>query len=175
MARRTITEIIQQINTFTALNKELIIPSFSHDYNTDVGDDSYRSFTQAECALFEQLAGLANLWAAPSDPTTIDLTAVKLSDFVGGGRVTVVVIVEPSDINLGRGTTRGFYQYSQINVRNDCSDTNYANTISQDQLRKMALQKPQGTYFLLSWTSTQEAEQVIVVPGILSLPGDVNI
>ena len=133
MARRTITEIIQQINAFTALNKELITLSFSHDYNTDVGDDSYGSFTQAEWdALFEQLAALANVWVTPSDPTTIDLTAVKLNHFIGGGRAAVVVIVEPSDIDPGRWTTRSFYQYSQSNVYNDYSDTNNANTMFQD-------------------------------------------
>ena len=172
---QTIAEIIQQINAFTALNKELIILNFSHDYNTDVGNDSYRSFTQAEWdTLLEQLAELDNLWVAPGDPTTIDLTTVKLSDFIGGGRAAILVIVEPSSVDLGGWTTQGFYKYSQFNVYNDYSDTNDANTMSQDQLGKMAMQKPQGTYFLLSWTLTQDAEQVIVGPSILSLADHVN-
>ena len=97
---QTIAEIIQQINAFTASNKELIILNLSHDYNTDAGNDPYRSFTQAEWdALFEQLAGLSNLWVAPGDPTTVDLTTVKLNNFIGGGRAAVVVIVEPSGID----------------------------------------------------------------------------
>ena len=40
---RTIAKIIQQINAFRALNEELIIVYFGHDYNTDVGNDSYGS------------------------------------------------------------------------------------------------------------------------------------
>jgi hypothetical protein len=172
---QTITEIIQQINAFTASNKELIILNLSHDYNTDLGNDSYRSFTQAEWdALFEQLAGLASLWVAPGDPTTIDLTTIKLNNFIGGGRAAVVIIVEPSGIALGRWAMRGFYKYSQLNVYNDYSNTNNADTMSQDQLSKMALQKPQGTYFLLSWTLTQGADQVIVGPSILSLANRAN-
>jgi len=69
---------------------------------------------------------------------------------------------------------RGFYKYSQFNVYNDYSDTNNADTMSQDQLRKMAMQKSQGTYFLLSWTLTQDENQVIVGPSILSLADQVN-
>ena len=95
---QTIAEINQQINAFTTSIKELVILNFSHDYNTDVGNESYRSLNQAEWdPLFAQLAVLANLWVAPGDPTTVDLTAIKPSDFIGG-EAAVIVIVEPSNI-----------------------------------------------------------------------------
>ena len=172
---QTIAEIIQQINTFTASNKELVVLNLSHDYNTDAGNDSYRSFTQVEWdSLFAQLAGLANLWVAPGDPTTVDLTTIRLNDFIGGGQAAVVVIVEPSGVDLGNWAMRGFYKYSQFKVYNDYSDTNNAETMSQDQLQKMARQTPQGTYFLLSWTLTQDTGQVLVGPSILSLADQVN-
>ena len=82
--------------------------------------------------------------------------------------------MEPSGVNLGGVATQGFCNYSQLNVYNDESDTNDANTMSHDQLRMMALQKPQVTYFLRSWTLPQGAEQVIVGPSILSLADHVN-
>ena len=172
---QTIAEIIQQINAFTLSNKELIILNLSHDYNTDVGNDSYRSFTQAEWdALFTQLAGLTNLWVAPGDPTTVDLTTIKLRDFIGDGRAAVVVIVEPSNIDLGSWATRGFYTYSQLNVYNEYSDTDNADVMSQDQLQKMSQQKSQGAYFLLSWTLTQDVEEVLVGPSVLYLADQVK-
>jgi hypothetical protein len=172
---QTIAEIIQQINAFTASNKELIILNLSHDYNTDAGNASYKSFTQSEWdALFAQLAGLANLWVAPGDPTKVDLTTIKLNDFIGGGNAAVVVIVEPSNINLGSYAIRGFYKYSQFNVFNSFSDINNSDKMSQDQLQKMAQQKPQGTYFLLSWTLTQDGGQAIAGPSILSLADQAN-
>jgi len=172
---QTIAEIIQQINAFTASNEELIILNFSHDYNTDVGNDSYRSFIQAEWdALFAQLAALANLWVAPGDPTTVDLTTIELRDFIGGGQAAVIVIVEPSNIDLGSWAMRGFYKYSQFNVYNNYADTDDADMMSQDQLQKMSQLKSQGAYFLLSWTLTQDATEVVAGPSVLSLADQVN-
>lgn len=172
---QTIAEIIQQINAFTASNKELIILNFSHDYNTDVGNDAYRSFTQAEWdALFAQLAGLDDLWVGPGDPTSVDLTTATLGDFIGGGRAAVVVIIEPSRVDLGSWAMRGFYKYWQFNVYNVYSNTKDADGMSQDQFQKMSQQKSQGAYFLLSWTLTQDAQEVLVGPSILSTADEVN-
>jgi hypothetical protein len=172
---QTIAEITQDINSFTPSNKELVVLNFSHDYNTDVGNDAYRSFTQGEWdALFEQLAALSNLWVAPGDPTTVDLTTIPLQNFIGGGQAAVLVIIEPSTVELGDWAKRGFYKYSQFNVYNSYSNTKDADTMSQDQLLKMAQQKPQGAYFLLSWTLTEDAEQAIFGPSVLSLADQVN-
>jgi len=53
---------------------------------------------------------------APGDPTTVDPTAIKLRDLIGGGRAAVVFIVEPSNIDLGSSAMRRFYKYSQFNA-----------------------------------------------------------
>ena len=45
---QSIDSIISEINAFTACNQELIILRLSHDLNTDVGNEGYRSFTQHE-------------------------------------------------------------------------------------------------------------------------------
>ena len=172
---QTIAEIVQHINAFTVSYKELIILNFSHDYNTDVGNDAYRSFTQAEWdALFAQLAGLDDLWASSGDPTSVDLTTVVLRDFIGGGRAAVLFIIEPSNVDLGSWVMRGFYKYWQFNAYNVYSDTDDADGMSQDQLQKLSQQKSQGAYFLLSWTLTQDAEEVLVGPSILSIADQVN-
>jgi hypothetical protein len=97
-----VSDMIDQINAFTKDNKELIVLNLSHDLNTDLPNDSFRAFNQAEYdRLFNDLLRLQNRFVAPGDPTTVDLTTLKLNDFIGGGNAAVVLIVEPASISLG--------------------------------------------------------------------------
>ncbi|KAJ6479341.1 hypothetical protein DFH09DRAFT_951431, partial [Mycena vulgaris] len=119
--------------------------------------------TQAQWeALFEQLLGINHLYVDPN-PTTVDLTQVTLSTFIGSSP-TVVVIVQPDDtIDLGTYASQGFYQNSQLNAYNEYSDTSTLSTMESDQLAKLAAQwaTPTQSYFLLSWTLTQSTLEVL--------------
>ena len=169
-----ISEMIDQINAFTKDNKELVVLNLSHDLNTDLPNDSFRPFDQAEYdRLFNDLLRLENRFVAPSDPTTVDLTTLKLNDFIGGGKAAVVLIVEPGAINVGEFANQGFYKYGQFNAFNSFSNKDDANAMISDQLNKLNQQRP-ANYFLLSWTATQQNEQVIVGPSILDLADTAN-
>jgi hypothetical protein len=166
--------MIDQINAFTKDNKELIILNLSHDLNTDLPNGSFRPFDQGEYdRLFNDLLRLENRFVAPGDPTTVDLTTLKLNDFIGGGKAAVVLIVEPTSISLGDFAQKGFYKYAQFNAFNSFADKDDANAMIEDQLNKLNQQRP-ANYFLLSWTATQQNEQVIVGPSILEFADRAN-
>jgi hypothetical protein len=158
---QSMDSIISDVNTFTAANSELVILYLSHDLNTDLGNQSYTSFTQAEWnALLTQLQGLRHLYAA-QDPTA-DLTTLPLSDFIANGPA-VVVVVDPggTGIELGSFAGKGFYTPAGFPVYNQYSNTNVLAQMQRDQLDKLAAQRPDpdAGYFLLSWTLTQNSTQ----------------
>ncbi|KAI0342816.1 PLC-like phosphodiesterase [Trametopsis cervina] len=167
---QTFDDMISQINAFTASNKELIILNLSHDLNTDSG---YLSLTQDEWnRLFQQLTGLNNLFVAPN-PTTVDLTTLTLNQYIGNGQAAVVIVVQPgnSSITLGNYATRGFYRYSQFNAYNSYADTDDLDTMITDQLNKMRTVRTSqdSQLFLLSWTLTQDAGDIVSGDTILDL------
>lgn len=158
---QSIDEIINDVNAFTAANKELVILNLSHDLNTDVGNDSYRSFNQDEWnRLFDKLSALKNLCVV-ANPTTADLTKLSLETFIGGGKAAVLVIVASDGVNPGAYAEKGFYTSKNFPLYDSYSNTNDVNTMMRDQLKKMAEQRttPDSSYFLLSWTLTQSATQ----------------
>ncbi|KAF7361288.1 PLC-like phosphodiesterase [Mycena sanguinolenta] len=142
---QSISSVISDINSFTSTNNELIIINLSHAYDTDAGNSNYPIFTQDQWnALFAELTGINHRYVDPN-PTTVDLTT-------------------PDDtIDLGDYASQGFYQYSQLNAYNEYADTNTLSTMESDQLTKMAAQRtsPDSSYFLLSWTLTQDALETL--------------
>lgn len=171
---QSIKSIIQDVNEFTKTNKELIILNLSHDLNTEVGNRSYRAFNQKEWdTLFEQLKGINDLYVT-HDPN-VDLTRIKLNDYIGGNKAAVVIVVRPSDkgTTLGAYANQGFYLGKNFEVYDKYSDTNSLKKMSSDQLQKM--QDHQGSYFLLSWTLTQGGLQAFSgTPSILNLSKKAN-
>ncbi|KAI0766796.1 PLC-like phosphodiesterase [Irpex lacteus] len=169
---QTIQDIIRQINEFTANNKELIILNFGHDLNTDVGRD-YRPFNQDEYnRLFEILTGIENLYVVEGeDPTTVDLTTLPLNRFIGSGRAAVLAIIEPRSIQVGDYSRRGFYKYPQFNAYNSYANKNDLDDMINDQLDKMrkVRSSPDSQLFLLSWTLTQQVDNIVAAQSILRL------
>ena len=170
---QSIPSIINDVNTFTASAKELVILYLSHDLNTDVGNASYSALTQPDWdRLLSELGGLHNLYSAPATATA-DLTKLKLKDFIGGDRAAVVVIVDPSrdGISLGQHANKGFYTKNQFAIYNTYSNTNSVDFMVKDQLDKMHKQRtsPDSGVFLLSWTLTQDTGQSVVgaLPGVV--------
>jgi hypothetical protein len=98
--------------------------------------------------------GINNLFIAP-DPTTVDLTTLILSDFIGSNRAAVIVVVEPSDknIRLGEYADEGFYSTRNFPVYDKWKNTDRVNAMASDQLTKMKQQRPSpdSPVFLLSW------------------------
>ena len=169
-----VSDMIDQINAFTTDNKELIVLNLSHDFNTDLANDSYRPFDQAEYErLLNDLLRLQNRFVAPGDPTTVDLTTLTLNDFIGSGNAAVVIIVESASISLGNFANQGFYDHAQFNAFNSFADKNDANEMIADQLNKLNQQRP-ANYFLLSWTLTQQDQQLVIGPSIRDLADTAN-
>ncbi len=154
---QSIQSIIADVNSFTTNHKELIILNLSHSLNTDVGNSSYRDFTQEEWNnLFAELKNIDNLHVVKDNPD-IDLTKLVLNDFISN-KAAVVIVVEAT-VDLGSYEGNGFYLYKNFNVYNSYAGSNDVNTMSNDQLTKMQDQTGKS-YFLLSWTLTQNNTEV---------------
>lgn len=171
---QSISDIVQDVNSFTSSNQELVVLYLSHDLETDTG---YGSFNQDQWnGLFSELANLNHLFVAP-DPASVDLTMLTLNQFIGS-QAAVVVVVEPSSpgISLGGYATKGFYTTANFSVYNQYSGTDDLGSMEQDQLGKMAAQRPNPNagYFLLSWTLTQSSSDAIAGPSILDLANTAN-
>jgi hypothetical protein len=165
---QSIQSIVDDVNTFTATNQELVVLYLSHDEDTDEDNDDYAPFTQAQWdALLVELSGLNNLFSLPAATQQTDLTMMQLNEFIGGGAAVIVVVdyaqTDSPVISLGNYAFNGFYYASNFTVYNVYSDTNDCGSMISGQLREMQAQKPYpyNSYFLLSWTLTQSTRQVI--------------
>ena len=158
----SIASIVNDVNAFTANNKELVILYLSHDLNTDAGNNNYPGFDQDEWnSLFAILKGINNLYVAPADA---NLTKLTLNQFIGNNKAAVVLIVDPtnSGIQLGSYAGNGFFPATALNLFNSYSNTNDLPTMTSDQLSKMKAERtpPNLSYFLLSWTLSQDNTEV---------------
>jgi hypothetical protein len=181
---RFLSEIIDDVNSFTATHQELIVLHLSHDLNTDI-ERPYLSLNQGDWnRLFSQLMGL-NFRFRPGgrNPRTLDLTTLTLADFIDN-RPAVVLVVEPTDphITLGSFATEGFYTTRNFPVFDQYSGTNVVKKMATDQLTKLHDQRPNpdAGYFLLSWTLTQDDAQATACvlwtgPSIVSLAASANL
>ena len=150
---QSIQNIIQDINAFATRNQELIVLNLSHSLNTDLGNSSYRSFTQEEWnGLFKELSKIRHLYKA--DANTI-LTSKTLNDFISSG--SKVLIILEDNANLGSYAGNGFFKYSSFNAYNSYAEKNQVDAMAKNQFDKMKTNH--NKYFLLSWTLTQDATQ----------------
>lgn len=174
----SMANIINDINSFTNSNQELVIINLSHAYDTDLGNSNYPALTQDQWnSLFQQMTGINHLFVA-QNPSSVDLTTQTLNTFIGNGAAAVLVIVQPDNsISLGDFANKGFYNYGQLNAYNNYADTDSLSGMENDQLNKMASQRsnPDASYFLLSWTLTQNtAETLGFGSSILKLASQAN-
>jgi hypothetical protein len=179
---QSIQSIINDVNTFTASNNELIVLYLSHDLDTDLGNSSYAAFTQDQWnSLLQMLRqGLNDLYTGAA--IGADLTTLTLNTYIGNNSPAVIVVVDASasGIALGSFAGQGFYLPANFPVYNEYSDTNDLSTMTSDQLSKMAAQRPnpEASYFLLSWTLTQDSEEAVLcdlgADSILTLANEAN-
>lgn len=164
---QSIESVINDVNAYTAQNNELVILYLSHDLNTDLGNNSYAPLAQESWnKLLSKLTEINHLFHASSSMTD-DLTKLTLSDFIGNNCAAVIVVVDAdgSGISLGDYANQGFYSKSNFPVYNEYSDTNDLDQMidgkDKGQLTKMKEQRTDrgASYFLLSWTLTQNTLQ----------------
>ena len=160
---QSIASIIDDVNRYTEYFGELIILRLSHDLNTDVGNSSYRPFNQEEWnGLFKNLLRVHRRFIV-DDPRRIDLTALPLDTFIGQGNSAVILLIDPSDpeVRVGEYANHGFYSTWNFNTFDSYSNTADPSVMMADQLDKLEQKRksPDDSYFLLSWTLTQNALQ----------------
>ncbi|KAH7106890.1 PLC-like phosphodiesterase [Auriculariales sp. MPI-PUGE-AT-0066] len=162
---QTFDNIIQDLNKFTAQNAELVILNLSHDLNADKGGAGI-PFNQDDWDKFLVYlqSSIRSLYIAPGGVNT-DLAAQPLNAFIGSGRAAVICMFAPADgghVSLSsQFAGKGFYRYTQLNAYDRYSNTNDLAAMTSDQLSKMRAtrQTPDSTFFLCSWTLTQNAVQ----------------
>jgi len=166
---RSIADIINDINKFTAQYHELVIINLSHTLNTDSPDSDYTDLTQAEWnKLFDQLKGLNNRILDPK-PGNTDYTTKVLNDFIADSPSVLIIAQLPNGISLGPYATQGFFSAANFPVFDSYSNSNNAGTMEADQLAKLKANRNvvadagarKDGFHLLSWTLTQQAEDVL--------------
>lgn len=158
---QSISSIVQNINDFTAQNKELIILKLSHDLDTDTGRN-YPHFSQEQWNnLFKEMSQINHLYI--NHDQNLKINDLTLESLIGNNQACVIIIVDPENTstNLGDFEGRGFFTTSALEIYDDYSGTNDLDHMANDQLDKMETQKQHGSYFLLSWTLTQDTMQII--------------
>lgn len=163
-----VSTIVDDINKFTKNKKEVIILNLSHALNTNVGNNSYRPFTQEEWnGLFRILEKIE----AKYDSTSIgDLTQVKIGDLTKNQSCVLIVAEDVSNITLPCYIAAS---QNKFKVSGEYSNTPVLEYMVHDQIDKMC-RMSKDNYFLLSWTLTQSANEVILGPSILTLAERAN-
>ncbi|KAL0487505.1 hypothetical protein AKO1_004201 [Acrasis kona] len=171
---QSLDEIIQQLNQFTANNKELVILDISHSYDTDTGNNNYPPFTaQQYIQLFDKMSAIDNLYVAPSGANLVDLT---LNQFIDNNRAAVVVVMEDGPSIPEPYNSKGFYAASQFAINNSYSDKNDVDQMAKIQFDNMKRVRtnPDAEYYLLSWNMTQQGLQNVYGESILSMATRAN-
>lgn len=168
---QSIRLIIDQINSFCAVNSELIILSLSHPLNLDLGLFD-RPLSQDEFdRLCYELLNINHRFIAPAD--TVDLLDKPLNWFIGRGRPAVCIVV--NDVHLKINplfcSNKGFYSKKEFNVIDLYANTNRLEVMIADQMNKLRAYRSKNArnYFLLSWTLTQQNVQTALGQSIASM------
>lgn len=151
-----VSDIIDNINTFTDKNSELVLVYLSHTLNTD---HDYVAFDDDEWigVLRDLTDGLKHRWQVKTDKP---LTKLPLSDFIKDGPAVVLVVSERDKAFLDKNgfTGKGFFPGSAFPKFDSYSNTNELDKMRVDQHQKFLdqLAKPDDPdqVFLLSWTMT---------------------
>lgn len=170
---QSLSDMIDNINTFTADYDELIILDISHTLDTD---NDYADLTQDQWnTLFDQLTGLNHLLNTTGIASTDDVSERTLSQFIGDGPCVLVVAELPSNITLDSYFAKGIIAMTpNFPVYNSYSETDDLDTMAADQLTKLAncRKNPDEPIFLLSWTLTESV--IDTIWGSVPIPGDLN-
>ena len=149
---QSIESVISDVNAFTAKIKELVILDISQDLNVM---DGFKEFEQKEWnLLLAQLMNIKNLFIHPNP--MVDLTHLRLGEFIGGKKAAVVVVIRPTQhqIELGKFQNKGIYVAGNFPLCGECSMFHTEQEMNYDQVLKMRNFKfvPNASYFQLHWS-----------------------
>lgn len=155
------SSIIAGINSFTSNTncKELLIFKISKSTNTDLGNASYRRFTQQEYNTLLQMISSGVNFLYTNTTENIDLTNIALNSMISQ-RAQVVFVIDDNNpdnasITLGNFQGKGFFPKSAFPLYDEYSDAQDVESMATDQFSKMKRERLANNYFLLSWTLTQ--------------------
>jgi hypothetical protein len=166
--------IIDQINTFTASNKELVILDLSHGLNTDKFPDgdkyglSQADYNKLAGVFLDPKSGLKHLVTGMGN--TKDITTLALNKFIRD-RAAVIVVARSDmgqkNVDLSRFTNQGIFTDGQFPLFNSYADESDQSDMIDNQLKKLATERTSATskMFLLSWTLTQPPVESIITNG----------
>ena len=161
-----LSDIISQVNDFTAKYKELVIINLSHTRDTD---NDYKDLSQDQWnQLFDTLKGLDNRFTVP-DPGTTDFSANTLSSFIQDSASVFVLAQLPDGISLGDYASQGFFSQAHFPTYDSYANSNSFDKMKKDQLDKLAAERNlvadpaarKDKFHIFSWTLTQQAEDVL--------------
>lgn len=147
---QALSSMVDQINDFLSVNKELVILDFSHMYNTD---DGWRGLNSDEYSgLFAELQRIEHRYTAT--PPNGDLSALPLSVFISSSASVITIISDSLSTSVPPDS--GIYPSNTLQIFNSYADTPLAPVMRDDQLGKLAAQRTSrdSAMFLLSWTLT---------------------
>ncbi|KAJ4305428.1 hypothetical protein N0V90_000959 [Kalmusia sp. IMI 367209] len=161
-----ISDIINQVNDFTAKYKELVIINLSHTLDTD---NDYKELNQDQWnKLFDQLKGINNRFTV-ENPDKRDFSGETLGSFITD-RASVFIIAQlPGGIELGDYANQGFFHQDNFPFYDSYSESNDAEKMKNDQLDKLKAERNlvaddaqrKDKFHIFSWTMTQQAEDVL--------------
>ncbi|KAF2820997.1 PLC-like phosphodiesterase [Ophiobolus disseminans] len=161
-----IRSIIDQINAFTAKNKELVILNINSGLDTDhFRGERDSGFSQAKWE--ELLGGLINPTSGIKNRVTNignprDVTTFRLDQLIKD-RAAVIMIVDSDTrdqkpVDISRFANQGIFTAKQFPIYNKYANDNSQKDMISDQLKKLQTQRINNTseMFVLSWTLTQK-------------------
>jgi hypothetical protein len=163
--------IIDQINAFTAVNKELVVLYLSHGLDTDHwAGERDSGLTQAKWD--ELLGGLIHTTSGIKNRLTgiggiKDVTTLRLNQLITNS-ATVIIVVDDNTkdgkpVDTSRYADQGIFRAGQFPHYDEYSDENVQEIMIDDQLEKLKTRRtsPTSEMFVLSWTLTQGADNLL--------------
>ncbi|KAF2645094.1 PLC-like phosphodiesterase [Massarina eburnea CBS 473.64] len=161
-----ISDVVKQVNDFTAKYKELVIINVSHTFDTD---NDYKDLTQDQWnKLFDVLKGLNSRYTVKA-PGKTDFTTKVLDDFIKDTASVFVVIQTPGGILLGDYADQGFFGPDNFPFYDNYAESNNADKMQKDQIAKLQSERNlvadaaqrKDKFHIFSWTLTQAPEDVL--------------
>ncbi|KAH7044090.1 PLC-like phosphodiesterase [Macrophomina phaseolina] len=163
-----ISEIVNDINRFTAAHKELVLVNLSHAVNVDA---RYRDLNQEEWnTVFEHFSRVHDRFVVSCAEEARCLTKQPLNRFIGQGRAAVVVMVNAPGIRFGK-YEQGFFAPSNVGVRYEGLKTHDWVEMSQGQLSKLDILNSTADprLYRLSWILSPEISEIVSGAGALEV------
>jgi uncharacterized coiled-coil protein SlyX len=163
---QSISDIIKQLNDFTAMFQELVIINLSHTLDTD---NDYKDLNQDQWnLLFDKLKGIDNRYIT-DNPGNTDFSNKVLGDFIIDRASVFIVAQLPPSIHIGDYARQGFYASNNFPFYDSYSNSNSLRIMEDDQLKKLKEERKlvhdassrKDMFHILSWTLTQQPEDVL--------------